>query len=169
MNYFRVLGCCLVLLVSQQVYAQIRWSSSLNAGAVIPIGDLADVYSTGYEFGLKLLPTNDRNVKLAGGLLYSFYPGNEAESYGNSSILKLYLGTQIESRLFYILPAIAGNFSGGSFRLGFDGILGFTWSLNEKWYLDLSGKYEIQNLVGMEDGESTVSAMHIGLGIGTNF
>lgn len=187
-NYLKIFICWIFLIISQQVSAQIKQSSSLNAGAVIPIGKLADFHSTGLELGIKLLSASNNNVMFTIGLLYSYYPGSkyeamiysytpsegvsltpEMKSYENSSILKLFLGPQTGYRQFYLLPNLSVNFSGRDFRLGLDGIIGCQFPVSTKSYLDFSIRYELQNLIGRNEGEYYITAFHIGIGIGVKY
>ncbi len=183
MKKLKIIFFCVVLLVSKQVYAQIMLSSSFfnagtfNAGTVIPVGDLADLYSTGIDFGLKLKFSINTNVNFACGYLYSYYPLSEDETISGgsneySSILKIFIGPQEPiwtNKNFYIFPNIAGNFSGGSFRLGIDGVLGLEVPLGANYYFDISLRYELQNLIGKNEEELTISAIHPAIGIGTKF
>ncbi len=178
MKKLKIIFCFVVLLFSKQVYTQTNFSLSINAGTVIPIGNLADLYSTGFDVGIKLLKlTRNKNITFSGGFLYSHYPRineeiNSDDSNETSSITKLFLGPQIpigKKKQFYIFPNIAGNFSGGSFRLGIDGILGFEIQVSTNSYFDISFRYELQNIVGKKDEESTISALHLAIGVGMKF
>ena len=168
--------CCIILVfMCQQGNAQPRWAASLNAGIIVPVGKLGDSYSMGYDAGLKLLrTTKNENVSVVVGLLYSYYPNknDDSDSDGYASIQKLYIGPQLSTgsiKNVYFLPSVAGNLSGGSTRFGVDFIIGLKIPVNPTSYLDVSLTYELQNLIGKEEGESNVSAMHFLIGFGKKF
>ena len=162
---------------------------SVNVGIVTPSDRLSKYYGTGWEFGIRCLVFEP--VRFVTGVLYTKYVGKDSAStgapdyfstvdggvapttiekrtYQSSSIFKIFAGPQFEIGHFYIVPSLAVNISGTSLRMGVDGIIGLRFEIKGN-YVDVSGRYEVQNLVGTNDGEMVLTAIHSGIGIGFNF
>ncbi|MGH7454052.1 MAG: TonB-dependent receptor domain-containing protein, partial [bacterium] len=156
----------------QATQSELPFKYEINAGLAIPTGELADTHEMGFEFGGSgYVATNNPYIMAVLGASYTTFPGKTNSGAGltlpSFNPFKVFLGTQFgREKGFYFLPAATANFEEDFSRFGLDIGAGFLLPIgagNTK--LDLGTKFSMINLLGKENGEKTVNALRLGVGV----
>lgn len=162
-----------IFLVSNVFYAQSKTEFGIDAGLVLPTGDLSDLQSAGFNlgFGAKFR-TKSPTTAIALGLNYSKLSGEtinlgsvrvEVES---ADILSFYGGPRFgKENGFYFLPAAALNFIDGETRVGLDLGTGFLVPINKITKFNIGVQFNMTNIIGKDDGEISFNVFKIVAGI----
>jgi len=169
----------LILLLSFSAFVSAKTNSfGINAGLVMPLGDLSDVYEMGYGFGgIFRMATGNPSMMVAMGVSYMALPGKtEKESgagwsyeitYEDASMISIFAGPQLgKEQGVYFLPAITGNFDDGESRFGLDLGGGFLYPFGSgSTKFDISAKFSMTNLIGKEKGENAANVIRLNVGV----
>ncbi len=129
----------------EKLLPHLRWSVSLHAGTTFPIGNFNSIYNSSYMVGCNLDYHFTTQWSLVGFLGYNHFkaatPVIPNTHWWNVSANLKYEFTTNPFRPYVNAGAGLYKPKGGSIKLGVNVGLGWDYSLNPNWILELGGDY----------------------------